>query len=249
MTALAAIKGVLDEIQYDEIRSLEELHDPAVLQVLALANRVGGELARYGSAEAGWPALQREGRVQTAAARARYPLPDDWARMITGSVHLDGNRVFGPVSASQAAAYHSLSGGQSQPTAFGGWFRVRADDTGAPEVELMPAPTAERSLVFGYISANWVRSHDGTPKSRIASDDDRILLDEWLFSIGLRAALKTEKGMPTADRDRTEYELERSKRLAEAIGVETIRLSGGGSSRRGPMIVSTPPPPGPTRYP
>ena len=242
-TIRETLQTVLDEIQFEDLRlhkSLVKSEDPGLLQIVALAQRIGEEQASYGNPSEGWPPLLRTHSFRSAADQHKYPLPPDLERVVSETVWNVDRRdpVAGPISVSEAVQKEVVGN-------FGGgeYFYMSGDATGEQVLRLVPKPTSAQNYLLVYLTKNWIRRQDGTLANRIAADDDEILLQPgWLFSAGVKAALLTSKNLPSALAEREMYQKSRRKLFADARGVRAVatglgRMLGG---RRGNTIGGVP---------
>ena len=217
------IQTVLDEIQFEDLRlheSLLDSNDPGLLQVVAVAQRVGEELATYGNPSESWPQLSRTLNFQSAPDQGKYPLPGDLERVISETFwNVDrGEQILGPISPSEAVELMVRRSDSRDEH-----FYMSADDDGRQVLRLVPTPTAVSNYVLVYLSVNWIRRADGTLADRIAADDDEILLQPtWLFSQGVKAHLLTRKHLPSALAEMEMYQKSRRKEFADKRGVRAV---------------------------
>ena len=217
------VQTVLDEIQFEDLRlhdSLVQSGDPGLLQVVAVAQRVGEELATYGNPSEGWPVLSRTLNFQSVADQGKYPLPADLERVISETFwNVDrGERVRGPVSPNEAVELMVRRSDSRDEH-----FYMSSDDSGEQVIRLVPTPTSAADYVLVYLSVNWIRRADGTLAARIEADDDEILLTPtWLFSQGVKAHLLTRKHLPSALAEMEMYQKSRRKEFADKRGVRPV---------------------------
>ena len=167
--------------------------NPQVLQLLALLNEVGEDLA--GRAYK-WKALIREGSFTTVAAEIQGSLstiaPYSFRNIIEDTIY---NRtrnlpVYGPVSPKdwQNVKSAGFSGAVSS-------YRIRGGN-----LVFLPIPASGDSCYFEYSSRAPFLALDGvTYKEYATADTDTFLLPVKLALAGLRWKWKYEKGLDYAE--------------------------------------------------
>lgn len=180
--------------------------DPQVLQMIALLEEEGNDLAMRG----GWERLTIEGSFTTVAAEdqgAITTLASNGFRYIKNNTIWDRTTrlpVCGPMTSADWQAMKAF-------TNTGPRFRFRIR-TG--KLIVNPAPPASDSWYFEYITKNWITDSTGvTYKNYFTADTDLILLPEELVLMGLRWRWKKEKGLDYAEDFRT-YEAQ----VKDALG-------------------------------
>lgn len=224
LSILEIVREVAAATQFDAPETLVGSEEPEAQQFLALAHTLGDELARFGDASTGWPSLIRKFEVSIRQGEAEYDLPTDYLRVVGQTFwRTDDNReVPGVLSAAQAqTARYTRNPISTNP----GYRFFRSAATGRVALRFDPDPTEDADGEFEYVSLDWIETEPGPPAQyghRFTADGNLVLLDDWLFRVGLRAAWKQEKNLPGAAADRVYFEGERSKRFAEAVGVRPI---------------------------
>lgn len=192
--------------------------DPAVIQLMALANEEGQELsARYP-----WQVLQNESTFTTVATEAQgviTTLAGAGFRYILNDIMWDRTLlrpVFGPLTAQdwQALKARNVNGPYSQ-------FRIRGNS-----VKFIPVPVAGDTIAFEWISKYWATGAGGNASSW-AADADTAYLDEEIMTQGVIWRWKAAKGLDYAE-DYNKYE----RLVADQMGRDggKARLNLGGSS-------------------
>ena len=127
-----------------------------------------------------------------------------------GQVYIDNTSSIGAVSSNQSGVLYI--------------------DNLSPETQVTSGDSytvglSADSLVFEYITKNWCKSSTGTEQSAIAADSDELILDEYLFELGLKYKVLNRLGMEHADEKRDFYnELHRS--IARDGGSKKLTLTG-----------------------
>ena len=174
--------------------------DPQVLQVMALLEEEGNDLASRGS----WQGITFEASHTTVATESQgaiSTIASNGFRYIKNQTIWDRtNRlpVLGPMDSQE-------------------WQTLKAIVTTGPRFRFRirgglllsnPVPTAGYSWYFEYVSKNWILGVNGTTyKQYFTLDTDTILLPEELVLMGLRWRWKKEKGFEYAEDMRT-YEMQ-----------------------------------------
>jgi hypothetical protein len=180
--------------------------DPQVLQVMALLEEEGNDLAvRHDwqalTLEASHTSLATEdqGAISTIASNGFRHIKNEtiWDR--TNSLP-----IVGPLDDKDWQAIKGL-------TSTGARYRYRIR---GGKLLITPTPTAGYSWYFEYVSKYWILGADGTTyKQYFTLDTDTLLLPEELLIAGLRWRWKKEKGLDYAEDFRT-YETQ----VKDAIG-------------------------------
>jgi hypothetical protein len=177
--------------------------DDTGIQLLAMANRAGRNLARRS-----WQILQKEHTFTTVAAQASYALPADYARYLDDTAWDRSSywSVRGSLSPQEWQRYKSGIVASSPRSR----FRVKA---GALYID--PTPTAAKSMVIEYVSNAWVLS-GGVAFTKIQADTDTVVFDDDLFKVELLWRFLNRKGLAYGEEKR-EAELLADK----LIGMDT----------------------------
>jgi hypothetical protein len=192
MTVLSVAQDVLAEIGEFEIPgSFVGNSSATAKQVLAIANRVGNEVARE---KEDWSWLLTSYTFTTTNGTANYDLPSDY-RYIVNATWWDRTnywQIFGPATPEQWQTLKSgiVTNGVRR------WFRIQDGD-----FYLHPTPTTTGdTIAYEYLSNAWAVATDGTTKkTSFTADTDSPLFDEFILHLGLKAHYLKEKGLPYAD--------------------------------------------------
>ena len=159
--------------------------DEAIKQHLRILNAAWRQLVRLHP----WQALQRTATIVTTAAQT-YTLPTDFGRIINQTIWDRSNRwpLVGPKTPQE---WEWLTSGWLGAA---GWpqfrYRIRAG-----RLELDRVPTAGLSLVFEYISKNWVLNANGVDTyEKFINDSDTAYLDDRLLILAGALKWKGAKG-------------------------------------------------------
>ena len=192
--------------------------DPQVLQVMALLEEEGNDLAARGA----WEALtveathtslaaEDQGAIATLASRGFRYIKNDtiWDRT-------DKLPIYGPLNGREWQAVKGF--GSSGPR-----YRYRIRNG---KLLVNPTPTAGHTWAFEYGSQHWILGADGTTyKQYFTLDTDTMLLPETLLLMGLRWRWKKEKGLDYAEDFRT-YEMQVKDALGRDGGKKTLAMDG-----------------------
>jgi hypothetical protein len=204
-TCLSIVNSVLGRLGLNTTTAAVGSTDPQVMNVVALCNEEGQELAnRYV-----WTALQNEatfttlavedqGLMDTIAPGYQYVVNDTiWNRSLR-------RPVFGPQPPAvwQQQKAFAINGPWSN-------YRIKAG-----HLYMYPTPVAGQSCYFEYISANWCTDSTGaTGREEWGVDTDIPVLDWHLLVLGTIWRWKKLKGFEYAE-DFNSYE----RRVVDAMG-------------------------------
>ncbi len=227
MTLLSLVQGVCDEIGFDAPTTVIGSSDKTAIQMLALANRGGKQLAKRGKGIGGWAVLQTEHTFTTTDGTAEYALPSDYEWLIDDTLWDRTNfwKLRGPVSSQE---WQVIKSGVLASSA-GPRRRVRIKPSASSNVKAVfvdPTPsTTGDTLVFEYLSDLWCESSGGTGQSAWAVDTDTGILDEDYLALDLKWRFQKAKGLEYGQ-DHREFELEVAQALARDGGGQTLSLAG-----------------------
>lgn len=198
--------------------------DKQVLQIKALLEEIGNDMARRGAWEGitfeashTTLALEDQGAIATIASNG-------YRNMVNGTIwdRTSILPVCGPIN---SRGWQSMKANLVQGPLY--TYRIRGG-----KLLVNPAPPAGDSWFFEYVSKNWILSADLTTyKQYFTLDTDTILLPEDVLLMGLRWTWKKEKGFDYAEDMRT-YE----NQLKDSLGQDGSKpvLSMDSRTRRGP---------------
>lgn len=216
-TLLSLTNNVLPEIGFEQLSTVVGNQNRLAKQALALANRVGRSLAKHN-----WRVLIKRNVITTVSSADSYSLPSDFDRFIHRTEWNDttNQRMYGPVS--DEGWQEDLSG--MVGTTVDDRFQMRADGTTA-RFFVRPVPTSSEQITFFYACNTWCRSAGGQRQSAFAADSDVLLLDDFVFELGLKyrilEAQKRDFGSAQA-----EFLIELGKRKALDGGMSNLRIQG-----------------------
>jgi hypothetical protein len=180
---LELIQQVCAELAINRPNFVIANNDPQVQQMLAIANRLGRDLAR----QYVWQMLVKEHSFTTVDGVSLYDLPTDWGRQIPQTEWDRSSRwpLVGPVSDQQWQFTKSgiiPQGPRIQ-------FRINSN-----AVEIVPA-TGGIEIAFNYVSKAWVVADTGLVYDRFLNDNDNALFEDSLMISGIKTQWKVAKGL------------------------------------------------------
>lgn len=207
MTLLTIIQDAANLLSIPSPTSVVDSTDVQVLQLLALANEEGRELAR----KYDWQELTRQQTfLTTATAEQDDAVPDDWQRFVSDTFYdrTTMRQLIGPIT---PQAWQAIQA-QLQLNRVFLAFR-RRDNT----FLITPTPAAGDTIAFEYITRNWCESAGGMAQAYFQADTDVPLLPSYLFTLGIRWRFRLAKGLDYAENFRT-YQEELQAEQAGDIG-------------------------------
>lgn len=225
MALLAIIQNVCDEIGFAKPTAVVGSSEETAIQMLALANRSGKQLAKRGKGIGGWSVLQTEHTFTTTDGTAEYALPSDYGYLIDDTLWDRANfwKLTGPVSPNE---WQRIKSGVLASSA-GPHRRVRIRPSASSNVKALfvePTPsTTGDTLVYEYVSDQWCQSSGGTGQSAWALDTDTGILDEYYLEMDLKWRFLKGKGLEFGE-DKREFELELAQALARDGGSQTLNM-------------------------
>jgi len=163
--------------------------DKQVIQLLALLNQAGSDLASFYP----WQALVAEGSfVTTATPNQAAAIPDDLDRFIPNTFFNRSTRrpMTGPITPRQWQWI------QAQPVYSTVYLAFR-ERTG--QFLIAPTPPAGQEIYFEYVSENWAKSNTGTGQTRFLADTDETYLSEELLTLSTIWRFLRAKGLDYAE--------------------------------------------------
>ncbi len=224
MTLLTLIEQTCDEVGFAKPTSIIGSSDDTAIQMLALANASGKQIAKRGKGLGGWSVLQTEHTFNTADGTAEYALPSDYDFLIDDTLWDRANfwKLKGPLSPQQWQQY------KSGIVATGPRRRLRIRPASASNVKAIyidPTPGEVAEMVFEYVSLNWCQSSGGTGAKAWAADTDTGILDEYLLQLDLKWRFLRAKGRSYSD-EKQEFEQELAQALARDGGQAVLNMAG-----------------------
>ncbi len=221
MTLLSMIQDAAREVGFDAPSFIISNQDATARQMLALANREGKFLSTHHN----WAILQKEYTFQTISGQGAYDLPEDFDRLIDGTLwDRSALRVLqGPLSPQQ---WQILKSGLPASSAARTNFRIKNGASMSNKFFVDPVPLASgTNLAFEYISSHWCSSSDGlAAREEWADDSDVSLINEDIFTYGIIWRFLRAKGLDFSSYI-SEYQTQLGQLVARDGGMPTIQLS------------------------
>lgn len=189
--------------------------DTQVLQLYALANEEGHELARRHD----WQAMTAEWTFETVAAAIQpNAVPPDWDHFLANSFwnRTSIRPVLGPITPQQWQAV------QAYPQINSVYISFRERDNA---FLMTPTPAANNLIAYEYFSSYWAVAANGDTKAQFTADTDTTVLPERIFELGLRWRFRKSKNLDYAEDFRT-YEQEVQKLEARDGGNTKLDITG-----------------------
>lgn len=217
-TLLTLVNNVLPEIGFSQLSSVVGNNNQTAIKALYHANREGRALAKYKD----WRILIKRNVFTTASGAESYALPTDFERFIHNTEWNDSNdeKMIGPLSDERWQA--DLTG--LVTVTVNDRFQIRADGN-TNRFWVRPVPTAAENITFFYVSNGWCRSKGGQRQDQFRADDNVLLLDPYVFELGLKWRL-LRADRRAFDDERQEYLMERAKAYARDGGMKSYRILG-----------------------
>ena len=217
MSMLTVVNDAQRRLNLSVSSSVAGSSDETAVQMLALLNQAGEEMAEAYP----WQVLVKEATFTTVATESQGAM----STIAPGFFYILNNTiwnrslrrpVFGALSPNewQLLKASSVTGPFQQ-------YRIRGDT-----LRFIPAPPADQTCAFEYVSKNWCTTADGnTEKSAFTLDTDVSLLDERLLTLSLVWRFKQAKGLDfTAEL--TMYETRLANEMARDGGKPVLDLNG-----------------------
>ena len=214
MSLLDICQNAAEEIGFDAPTTIIGNTDPTAIRLLRLSHRTGSILAKKT-----WELLIKEETFSTSAGEPQYDLPSDYRSLVPGTIwNQTTDQPVYKISPRQWSYEKSASTG-----AFEDRFRMLGDDT-APSIgariTIHPTPTAVETIYFQYYSKNWLTSA-GVEYAEFQSDNDEVIFDEEMFTMGVIWRLLKTLGQPYLE-EKTEFDRELEICLAQDGATENL---------------------------
>ena len=189
MTVKTICQNALKEISGFQVPStIIDNNDETAVTALAVLRREGMRVRKFD-----WVELIVEATITTVASQANYSKPTDFRKFanVTQWDRTNNFRMRGPTSPGE---WQWLKGSVTGESAtIERWFRIRGT-----EILVHPTPgTSGDTLAYEYYSQNWVtKASDSTKTDAPTADNDTVLLDEELLTLGVKWRFLKAKGIP-----------------------------------------------------
>lgn len=212
MSLLTIIQNVTNEtLLGEEPQTVISNGDKYVKKALALLTKVGKKLSSIHD----WQAIQREVTFTSdgsgSYARSSVFTDGDFLRYINDT---DWDRSnYRKMSLVTPQEWQVLKSSVVTNVGIVRYYREQDNN-----ILITPDETGD-TIVFEYISTNWITDSTGsTKKAAFTSDDDEVVFPEFLMELGLKYELKAGDGLPAAV-EKQEFEDARE----DLIAAETPR--------------------------
>lgn len=185
MTALTIVQNACARLGIPVPLVVFASTDPQTIQLRALLNQSGGELA----ANKDWVRLMVQQEFSTVAAEIQTSaIPADFDHILNDSMwdRTTDRPVYGPLNPQE---WQREKAGPTFTSVYYA-FRIRGTD-----MLFTPTPTAGDSVYYEYITKNWCESSAGVGQDAFAADTDVSRLREELHTLDLIWRFKAAKGL------------------------------------------------------
>ena len=191
--------------------------DNSAVQLLALSNRVGEEIAAMAGTWGGWPQLRKEYTVTIYNGQDAYPFPSNIQYLIPGTGWSRTYRwqLLGPLEAQE---WQVLKSGIS-PTGPRTRYRIMGG-----KIYFDPPPSSDQDIVFEYYANTWCQNASGVGQTRFKADNDTFILPDNLLTLGLKWRLLRAKGLDY-QQEYQEYKAACERGLARAGSARSLPLN------------------------
>lgn len=216
MSLLEIVTNVCEELSLVVPTAVISSTDRQVVQLKALANRAGKELA----GDFAWQAIREEFNFTTIAQeeQAAGAIPDDFDRWVANSFFDRTTRrpVLGPLTPAQ---YQWIKAQPVFASVYLAWIERGS------QLLMQPTPSAGDEIYGEYVSTNWVQAANGGAfKSSFTDDTDEPLLDADLIELSIIWRFKQRKGLDYAE-DMETFERARDRKMARDGGSTAINIT------------------------
>lgn len=210
MTISTAIASAALRVTGDRLGSVFSNDAQIAVELSDLANEVADDIA--GSHQ--WQDLTKIATLVADGTQTAFDKPVDYDRMlIGGGIQKAGSWLWDYRHVPSVEEWLHIQNG-SFVGLRNAWILLGG------QFQFNPAPTG--SANFAYISKNWARGEDGTPKAAFDRDDDTFVLPERLITLGLTWRWREQKGLEYAE-DMASYEKALSEAQVRDAGPSVIR--------------------------
>lgn len=224
MTLLTICQQIARETGTLVPSSIVSNNDDNARKMLAAAQTEGRMLAKgiiynqngIPTGQHNWTVLRKEYTFNTANGTYAYNVPSDFERFIGDTWwNRAQTRRLCLVSPQR---WQFLKSGQAGASGIDQEFIKRGT-----QILINPTPTATEAVYYEYLSNQWCESSGGTDQSAWAADTDVLLLDEDLFTAGLKWRFLRAVGEPYAD-EKLEYDALYISKIGNDGGRQSISL-------------------------
>lgn len=220
MSLLTICQDAAEEVGFDAPSTIIGNTDPTAIRLLRLAHRTGSVIAKKN-----WDLLIKEYTFNTSASEPQYDLPSDYRSMVNRTMYNQTtDQPLFKISPDGWAYEKTMSTG-----AYEDRFRLFGNDT-SPSIgrrfTIHPTPTAVETIYYQYYSENWLTDSGGTTeRSAFVTDNDLVIFDEEMFTMGVIWRLLKSLGQPYLE-ERTEYDRQMEICMAQDGVTENLHADG-----------------------
>lgn len=188
--------------------------DPNVVQLGALANEVGEELAT----DHDWQKLTQQHLFTTSGTEEQPDaVPDDWNRFLANTFF---NRT--TIRAMQLITPQMWQAIKTLPALGTPYIMWRQRDG---VFLTTPTPPAGQTIAYEYVSKNWALSPANVPQDAFTADASTTVLEERLFRLGIVWRFRQAKGLDYGE-DMKTYEIEKQQATGKDGGSTALNMGG-----------------------
>lgn len=222
MTLLTICQDALAEIgDQEEPTSIVGSSNSTSKQLFALAKRMNRVLIK----ERDWVVLQKRHAFTTVADQQEYDLPTDFDHIINGTAW-DVTNSWMLHEATTPQDQEILQSGIVNITTRS-WSWIKGNSLGVKKFRLYPTPgDSTTDFLYQYLIDTPIQSSGGAFQTGWEADTDVPLLDEDLYTLGIKYKFLASKGMPYGEALR-EYEIYLQQAKGNDGGAQTLFIAGG----------------------
>lgn len=218
MSLLDICQTAAEETGFDAPTAIIGSADPTAIRLLRLANRTGKILAKKP-----FELLIKTTTFSTSDGEPQYNLASDYRSLIPETIwnQTTDQPVF-KISPMQWSYEKSAMTG-----AYEDRFRLLGNDAGpniGARITIHPTPSAVETIYYQYYSNNWI-TNGGTEYSAFQADDDEVIFDEDVFTMGVIWRLLKTLGQPYFE-EKLEFDRELEIHLAQDGATENLHADG-----------------------
>jgi hypothetical protein len=187
MSLLTICHDAADEIDILRPATIVNNVSPDARTLLRLANKVGRKIMKVFP----WQILRKEHTFTAVAGETQTGIiPADFDRFVAETFWNRSGTVLitGPISSVEWQGLKAMDQTPEYPK-----FIYQGD-----VVKIIPGMGGGETLAFEYISENWCKASDTTPKSSFTADTDTGIIDEELLTRALVLEYLSSKGQPAS---------------------------------------------------
>jgi hypothetical protein len=209
LTAISAAVTRLGLLQ-EKVEMVYGSTERTMVDMADLANEVAADIVDGHD----WRDLTKVATV-TGTGALEYDLPADYGRMVLASEIDDAATLFwGYQPFQDVNDWMRFKTGTYAVISPGGWIFLGG------KLQFYPAPLGVAE--YPYISNQWARAADGSPKPAFTLDNDTFALDERLLTLGLIWRYQDQKGYPYTESMAT-YETALARAQSRDKGARLLR--------------------------